>query len=104
VDYGNKQNKRYNKGCIAQTWEKAVCWLRTPVAIDTKQVLQPIRKLRKFLRNAPKHPNAEQVHRLRTNARRFESIARAFQVEGRKNEKKIQTELGKMRKRAVLWH
>jgi CHAD domain-containing protein len=51
------------------------------MGIDPDDAQKPLRKLRKLLKRFPKDPAAEDVHALRTQTRRFESIAQAFAID-----------------------
>ncbi|HEY3706662.1 MAG TPA: CHAD domain-containing protein [Terracidiphilus sp.] len=49
--------------------------------VDTQSAVKPLRKLRKLLKDFPPHPSPEQVHSLRTNARKLEAIVHTFSSE-----------------------
>jgi CHAD domain-containing protein len=51
------------------------------MAPETKSLERPLRKLRKALKDFPKVPAPEEVHALRTSARRVEAAIQAFQLE-----------------------
>src|ERR1700704_1807848 len=59
-----------------------------------------IRKLRKLLKKAPKLPNPDEIHDLRTQIRRFEAMLEALDVNCKRNERRVLRYLGRIRKRA----
>lgn len=70
------------------------------MSLDTARIHKPIRKLRKFLKKAPKRPTSEQIHDLRTSSRRFEAEVDAFGLDSKANERRILPDLQRVRKRA----
>lgn len=50
----------------------------TNMALELDSLQRPLHKLRKSLKDFPKEPPAEDVHRLRTQARRLEAMAAAL--------------------------
>jgi CHAD domain-containing protein len=46
--------------------------------VDIEKATRPLRKLRKLLKDLPSHPSPEEVHDLRTRARRLEAIVHAL--------------------------
>ena len=46
--------------------------------VDVQDAIKPLRKLRKLLKDFPAHPTPEQVHELRTRARRVEAVVHAI--------------------------
>lgn len=70
------------------------------MAVDTDRIHKPIRKLRKFLKLSPKRLTPEEIHELRTNARRFETNVEALGLSHDKNEKRLSRKLARVRKRA----
>lgn len=50
---------------------------------------KPLRQMRKMLKQLPAHPAPEEVHRLRTRARRIEAMACALEPDGGKKTKKL---------------
>jgi CHAD domain-containing protein len=70
------------------------------MALDPDRVHKPVRKLRKLLRNLPKQPSADEVHDLRTNARRLEAILLALSLDSRKNGRRLLKGLTPIRKNA----
>jgi CHAD domain-containing protein len=69
-----------------------------PLNID--RIHKPVRKLRKFLKKAPKRPTPDAVHSLRTNARRLEITVDAFGLAFKGNERRLLRDLSRIRKRA----
>ena len=68
--------------------------------IDADRIHKPARKLRKILKNLPKRPSPDEIHDLRTNARRFEAVTDALgQNHGRKT-RQLLRDLERLRKRA----
>ena len=72
----------------------------TTMAFDTNQLSKPFRKLRKELRRVGKHPEAEQVHQLRTHARRVEAVIEAVEQNPDSNERELLRLLERIRKGA----
>src|SRR5438270_8446454 len=70
------------------------------MSLDSKQLQKPVRKLRKLLKNAAKHPFPEQVHDLRTNTHRLEAALASVSCEPRPRDRELLKELGRIRKRA----
>jgi CHAD domain-containing protein len=69
-------------------------------AIDVERVRKPVRKLRKFLKKAPKDPSADKIHHLRTSARRFETAVEALDLGPVKRHKALLKDLTKVRRSA----
>lgn len=70
------------------------------MAFDFHRVQKDIRKLRRFLKQAPKHATPKKVHSLRTAIRRFEAAMQALALESNSNEQRLLRKLAKLRKRA----
>jgi CHAD domain-containing protein len=70
------------------------------MALDVPGLQRSLRKLRKLLKRAPRRPSPEQVHDLRTHTRRFEAMVDALGFDGRRNERRLLSSLGTIRKRA----
>ena len=68
------------------------------MGLDPKSVHKPVRKLRKLLKTLPKQPSPEDVHQLRTNARRLEAMIASLSLE--RDERRLLKNLGKIRKKA----
>jgi len=66
-----------------------------------QEVLQKsVRKLRKLLKKAPKRPDPEFVHDLRTRSRKFESILTAVKPNAAKRDKQLLRNMKRVRSRA----
>lgn len=70
------------------------------MAFDLGRVEKDIRKLRRFLKHAPKHTTPKKVHSLRTATRRFEAATQVLALESNANERRLLRKLAKLRKRA----
>ena len=70
------------------------------MAFDADQLSKPFRKLRKELRRISKHPEVEQVHQLRTHARRVEAVIEAVEQDPDTNQRQLLGLLEWARKRA----
>ncbi|PYX45245.1 MAG: hypothetical protein DMG79_19680, partial [Acidobacteria bacterium] len=70
------------------------------MALDAKQIQEPLGKLRKLLKKLPASPNAKQVHRLRTGSRRIEAMLPALSLDSSKNGRRILKQISTLRKRA----
>ncbi|HTU52046.1 MAG TPA: CHAD domain-containing protein [Acidobacteriaceae bacterium] len=70
------------------------------MAFDLGRVQKDIRKLRRFLKHAPKHTMPKKVHSLRTAIRRFEAAMQALALDSNANERRLLRKLAKLRKRA----
>jgi CHAD domain-containing protein len=70
------------------------------MALDAEQVLKSVRKFRKTLKTAPASPTPEEVHKLRVQARRLETILEAFWAVTRRRERGILKQIARLRKRA----
>lgn len=70
------------------------------MAFDLGRVQKDIRKLRRFLKHAPKHATPKKVHSLRTAIRRFEAAMQALALNSHANEKRLLRKLARLRKRA----
>jgi CHAD domain-containing protein len=68
--------------------------------VDSDRIEKPIRKVRKFLKRAPKIPTPDEVHDLRTNTRRLEATIQAFGLDSNGNEQQLLRELKRLHKRA----
>jgi CHAD domain-containing protein len=51
------------------------------MSLDANKLQKPFRKLRKYLKNFPGQPTPEQVHDLRTNSRKLESVVHALDLD-----------------------
>lgn len=70
------------------------------MAIDQDRIQKSIRKLKKFIKQSPKQPTPEDIHTLRTNARKLEAMLSALSLDSRKNERQLVQAVRKVRKRA----
>jgi len=70
------------------------------MALDAKRIQKQARKLRKLLKKMPRVPAPEEIHRFRTNARRFETVLETFELDTAKNGRKLANDVAKLRKRA----
>src|SRR5882757_8954750 len=68
--------------------------------VDTARIEKPVRKVRKFLKKAPKSPTPDEIHDLRTNTRRLEATIHAFGLDSNGNEQQLLQELRRVHKRA----
>ena len=68
--------------------------------LDPKQVEKPVRKLRKIIKNISRQPSPEDVHRLRTNARRLEATLFALELDSESDGRRLLKSLSQVRKRA----
>jgi|SRR5581483_1130761 len=70
------------------------------MAIDQQLIHKAIGRLRKFAKNVPKQPSPEDVHKVRTSARRLEAIFGALSLDSGTNEQRLIKLLRKVRRRA----
>src|SRR5437879_3214065 len=70
------------------------------MSLDPNRIQKTVRKLRKLVKKSPKRPTPDQVHDLRTHARRFEATADALHLDSRRNERRLLLILSRLRKRA----
>jgi CHAD domain-containing protein len=70
------------------------------MALDRNRLLKPAKKLKKLIKKIGKQPPPDEVHDLRTNARRFEAMFKAFSLNSRGLRKSLLNDLGRLRKRA----
>jgi CHAD domain-containing protein len=74
---------------------------RSPfVALDTDRFQKSTRRLRKLLKKGSKLLGPEDVHDLRTNARKVESAINAVQLASKNNERRLLRALSRIRKKA----
>jgi CHAD domain-containing protein len=66
--------------------------------LEIGPVKKNIRKLRKLLKKAPRRPNPDEIHDLRTQIRRFEAVLEALDVNSKHNERRLLRRLGRIRK------
>jgi CHAD domain-containing protein len=70
------------------------------MAIDAEKIHKSLRKVRKLAVKLPKDPSPEEVHKLRTSARKLEAIFSALALDSQKNERQLIKEVRRIRKRA----
>ncbi|HUI83338.1 MAG TPA: CHAD domain-containing protein [Candidatus Binatia bacterium] len=68
--------------------------------LDASELDRRVQQLRKRLKKFPKDPAPDDVHDLRTSARRVESILQSLGMDSSTNEKKLLAGLASVRKRA----
>src|ERR1035441_1525779 len=68
--------------------------------IELGNVRKPVRKLRKSLKIIPKDPPAEDVHHLRTRARRLEAVVAALMLGHKKMTRRLLKTIKPVRKAA----
>jgi CHAD domain-containing protein len=71
--------------------------------IDQKEVRASIRKLRKSLKKGSKRLAPEDVHKLRTRIRRFESLDSALSLSSNCKSKRLGVPLSKSAKKPVVF-
>src|SRR3954464_10778133 len=70
------------------------------MAIEAQKIHTALRRLRKLAVKLPKDPSPENVHKLRTSARKLEAIFSALALDSQKNERQLIKGLRTIRKRA----
>lgn len=70
------------------------------MSLDGNRLLKPVKKLRKLVKKIDPQPPPEEVHDLRTNARRFEAMFEALALDSLGLRKSTVKNLGRVRKRA----
>jgi CHAD domain-containing protein len=70
------------------------------VPIDPDRIRKPIRTLKKVTANLPKEPSPKKIHKLRTNARKLETVFSALALDSKKNERQLIKGVRTIRKRA----
>jgi CHAD domain-containing protein len=68
--------------------------------LDSEQIQEPVRKLRKLLKKLPADPSVREVHRFRTNSRRIEAALPALELNSGRNGRRILKQISKLRKQA----
>ena len=66
--------------------------------LDIGPVKKNIGKLRKLLKKAPRRPNPDEIHDLRTRIRRFEAVLEVLDLNSKHNERRLLRHLGRIRK------
>ncbi len=59
------------------------------MSLDLDRIQKSVRKVRKFIKKAPRQPAPEQVHDLRTPARKLETALQALSLDSNSNERKL---------------
>ena len=67
--------------------------------LDAEELSQRLKKLSNSLQGFPKNPTVDEVHALRTRARRLESVLEALEMDSAGNEKKLLADLKSIRSR-----
>lgn len=70
------------------------------MALDSKTVQKPFRRLRKILKKFPDPPGPEDVHDVRTHTRKIEALVGALQLDDRKSGSNLVKSLKPIRKAA----
>jgi CHAD domain-containing protein len=70
------------------------------MAMELDRVEKPLRQLRKLLKDLPKNPPPEEVHKLRTHTRRIEAVANALEPAAEKETRRLLKLLKPVRKAA----
>jgi CHAD domain-containing protein len=70
------------------------------MALNTEQILKSVRKFRQTLKSAPVSPTPQEVHKLRTQARRVESVLEAFWYVPRRRGRVVLKQISRLHKRA----
>ena len=65
--------------------------------LNSRELSRRLRQLRKSLKGFPKNPTVEEVHDLRTRARRVEYILEALELDSAGNEKRVLDHLKSIR-------
>ena len=68
--------------------------------IERKEAGKPLRRLRKTLKRIPRDPSVEEVHSLRTEARKLEALVDALMLEEKKKTKRLLKTVTPVRKAA----
>jgi CHAD domain-containing protein len=70
------------------------------MALDNNRLLKPVKRLRKLVAKIKRQPPPQEVHDLRTSARRFEMVFKALALDDEGVGKKVLKDVGRLRKRA----
>lgn len=68
--------------------------------MELERVEKPLRQLRKMLKKLPQDPPPEEVHKLRTHARRIEAVAKSLEPAAQKQTRRLLKALKPVRKAA----
>jgi CHAD domain-containing protein len=70
------------------------------MALDINKIQKPMRKIGKLLNKISNPPTPDEVHDLRTSARKLEASVQALSLDSRGNERRVLKHVGRLRKRA----
>jgi CHAD domain-containing protein len=70
------------------------------MVLDIGPIKKNIHKLRKLVKKVPGRPNPEEIHDLRTQIRRFQTMIEALGLNCKRNERGLLRQLARIRKRA----
>jgi CHAD domain-containing protein len=68
--------------------------------LDVERIQKSVRRVRKFLAKAPKDPDPDTVHDLRTSARRLEATIETLGLDSKRREKQLLRNLAQLRNQA----
>ncbi len=68
--------------------------------LDLNRIQKSVRKLKKFVKSAPAQPSPEQIHDLRTHARKLESTLHALSLDSSGKERRLLKSIKRIRQRA----
>jgi CHAD domain-containing protein len=67
--------------------------------LDTERLQKSIRRVKKFLKKAPKNPAPQQIHDVRIATRRLEAALDTLRINKKGAKKKLERDLRRIRKR-----
>ena len=70
------------------------------MGLAQERIEKPARKIRKLLKKMSSVPGPDEVHSFRTNARRLETVLESFTLNSKKNGRRLEKRISKLRKRA----
>ena len=70
------------------------------MALDAERIRKNVGKLKKSIKKVVKHSSPEEVHDLRTHARRFEATVEALSLDSKRNERRLMKRLSRIQKKA----
>jgi CHAD domain-containing protein len=68
--------------------------------VDLNRIQKSVRKVKKFVKNAPAQPSPKQIHDLRTHARKLESAFHALSLDSSSDERRLLKSIKRVRQRA----
>jgi CHAD domain-containing protein len=68
--------------------------------LDVERIQKLVRRVRKFLAKAPKYPDPDMVHNLRTGAKRLEATLETLGLDSKRRDKQLLRNLAQLRKQA----